>query len=208
MKNNTFIILTFLVVLGTASNAFAGDIWKNMPHYPYSGAGRTHTNVVSTGMVSYAKEGGVQTTTIMGEVKSINSEKGLFVLENKHDGITTTVSTDAQTITSLHPGDMATVKLHSGSPVAYSVATGSRARSNNAAPMGMITYNKGSKIITGEVVSINSNKRVFVVEDRRDKVTVTVLTDSETIASLRPGQIVTVKLPIGSPIAESVAIGN
>ena len=89
MKNKTWIILTFLAVLGTASNSFA-DRKIFGPTYPYSGAGRTHTDVVPMGMTSYSKEGGVQT----------------------------------QTISSLHPGNMVTVKLRSGSPIAESVEVG------------------------------------------------------------------------------------
>ena len=207
MKNKILVILSFLAVFGAAGNVFAG---RTLPetNYPYSGAGRTHTNVVPVGMTSYSKEGGVQIRTIMGEVRSINTEKGLFIVDDKHDGVTATVLTDANTIASLHPGDVVTVKLRSGSPMAHSVITASQARTNNAAPVGKISYTKGNKTITGEVVSVNANKDVFVVEDKRDRITETVSTDAQTIASLRPGQVVTVRLHSGSPIADSVEIGN
>jgi hypothetical protein len=211
MKNNTFIILTFLVALGTASNVFAGDIWKNMPHYPYSGAGRAHTNEVPVGSTSYSKEGGVRVQTITGEVKSINTEKKLFVVENRHDGITAIVLTDSQTIASLRPGQMVTVKLRSGSPIAQSVviAGSEKRRSNNVMPSGRTYYSKEggiqTKTIVGMVESVNTTKNTFVIKG--EGAPTTVLTDSQAIASLHEGQTASVKLQSGSPFAISIAAG-
>jgi len=82
----------------------------------------------------------------------------------------------------------------------------------NATGIAMTYYNKeGGKhieTIIGDVVSVNPGKNVFVVKDEDTGASTTVLTDSQTIASLHPGQTVTVKLDMTSPIAESVAAGD
>lgn len=206
MKNKTMFMLTFLAVLGAMGSSFAAPTLPQK-NYNYSGAGRKHTNEVPVGRTSYTKEGGVSVRTIMGEVKSINTEKKLFVVEDKHDGVTATVLTDAQTISSLRPGNIVTVKLTSGSPVAKSVKIGT-SESNTPVPVGMVSYSKGTKTITGVVASVNPKKNVFVIEDKRDGITETVVTDSQTIASLHAGQVVRVRLNVGSPIAQSVEINR
>ena len=76
-----------------------------------SSAGNT---AVPFGKTSYNKEGGVQTRTLMGEVRSVNAVKGVFVVEDKHDGITALVSADAQTIASLQAGQKVIVKTAGG----------------------------------------------------------------------------------------------
>ncbi len=204
MKNKTVITLTLLATLGVAGSAFAGSPFPNK--WSYSGTKRTNNNAVLSG-TAYSDR---QNRTIMGEVISVNAEKGVFVVEDKRDGITATVLTDSQTIVSLHPGQMVTVKLRSGSSIAESVMVGSSAK-NNAVPVGMVSYNKEGGIqtqtIVGVVTSVNAEKGVFVVEDKRDGITATVLTDSQTIVSLHPGQTVRVKLQSGSPVAVSVAAG-
>lgn len=62
--------------------------------------------------------------------------------------------------------------------------------------------------IIGEVVSVNTAKNIFVIEDKDAGTKTTVSTDSQTIASLSKGKIVRVTLKSGSPIAQTVAVGN
>jgi len=58
--------------------------------------------------------------------------------------------------------------------------------------------------ITGEVISANSDKNVYLIKDRYDNLTATVLTD----APLSLGQMVTVKLLSGSAVAQLVGPRN
>ena len=63
--------------------------------------------------------------------------------------------------------------------------------------------------ITGVVTSVNTTKNVFIVEDQKSKTSITVSTDSHTIAAISQGKTVTVKLLSGSSIVKFVAIeGN
>lgn len=206
MKNKTVMIFALLIMLGTTNNVFAANPW------PANTKKGVRTNEVFSGRAYLTKEGGVPTQVIMGEVKSVLTEKGVFVIEDKHDGITATISTDSQTIASLQRGQMVTVKLRSGSPVAQSVviAGSEKHRNNNTLPSGRTYYGKeGSvqtKTIVGVVESVNSEKNAFVIKG--EGAPTTVLTDFETIASLRPGQRASVKLYSGNPVAVSVLAGK
>ena len=207
MKNKTIIMITFLVTLGVMGNAFA----ERSPFPPNTKKG-VRTNVTLSGAAYSSKEAGIQTQTIKGEVNSVNAAKSAFVLEDKRDGITAMVLTDPKTIASLQPGQTVTVKLRSGSPVAQSVviAGSEKQRSNNVAPSGRTYYSKeGSvqtKTIVGVVESVNPGKNVFVIKG--EGAGTTVLTDSETIASLQQGQMASVKLQLGNPVAVSVVAGR
>ena len=207
MKNKQNIIFTVIATFSVAGNAFAGYIWPTtMVHPTRAGA---HSTTVLSGAAYSNKEGGVPTQTILGEVKSVNADKGVFVVEDRHDGITATVSTDSQTLASLHPEQMVTVKLRSGSPFAQSVMTESSGK-NSIAAAGMTYYGKEGgiaiKTIVGMIESVNPGKNVFVIKG--EGAPTTVLTDSETIAPLRQGQTASVKLHSGSPFAVSVAVGR
>gem|GEM_PF-6169206 len=76
---------------------------------------------VPFGKVSYNKEGGIQVRILAGEVQSVNAAKGVFVVGDKHDGITATISADAGTIASLQAGQKVVVKTQSGSQFAQAV---------------------------------------------------------------------------------------
>lgn len=212
MKNRTVITLIFLATVGVVGNAFANRTDSDSYYtsgYGYSGT--PQSNNYTNGMAFSNREGGALTQTIVGVVKSVNAEKHAFVIEDIRDGITATVLTDSKTIASLQPAQMVTVKLRSGSPIAQSVMAGSSAHSN-AVPTGMVSYSKEGNVeiqtIVGVVGSVNPEKNVFVVEDQRDGITKTVSTDSEVIASLKTGMLVSVKLHLGSPVALSVASGT
>lgn len=202
----TIMIFALLITLGITNNVFAAYPW------PANTKKGVRTNVVLSGRSYSTKEGGIWTQIIKGEVNSVNAEKGVFVIEDKYDGIVATVSTDPKTITSLQTGQMVTVKLRSGSPVAQSVVITSseKPRSNKAAPSSMTYYSKeGSiqtKTIVGVVESVNSGKNAFVIKG--EGAPTTVLADSKTIASLRQGQTASVKLYSGNPVAISVVAGK
>jgi hypothetical protein len=76
---------------------------------------------IPMGMVSYNREKGGFSQTNMGVVKSINSKNNVFVIENKHCPLTTVVSTDSETMVSLHIGQVVSAKLNPGSNRAISV---------------------------------------------------------------------------------------
>ncbi len=82
----------------------------------------------------------------------------------------------------------------------------------NATSFAMTYYGRQNGIqtqtIMGVVESVNPGKNVFVVHDRDEGKSTTVLTDAKTIASLSKGQTVRVTLNAGSPVAQSVAAGN
>jgi len=78
--------------------------------------------------------------------------------------------------------------------------------------IGSTTSNKAGGVlyltITGIVTSVNAANNTFVVEDQNSKTSTTVSTDSQTVASLSKGKIVTVKLQQGNPFALSVGVGS
>ncbi len=204
MKNKIIIILTFLATVGLIGNAFAISLTDSLPNNGYSG--QPVMSVIPGGSAYSNKAGGVGTQTITGEVGSVNPGKNAFIVEDKYDRITATVLTDSQTIASLRSGQMVTVKLVSGSPVARLVRV--RSSVNTEVPIGMVSYNKEGGVATqtnmGVVKSVNPKNNVFVLENKHCPLTTLASTDSETIASLHPGQTVSVKLHQGSPRAISV----
>ncbi len=122
MKNITVIIFTFLVTVGVVGNAFANPTDESRF---FKNSNRTwvdrNGDSIPVGGIYYSKQGGVTTKTITGVVIKVNTEKNVFVVEDKHDMITTPVLTDSRTIASLQVGQLVTVKLRSGSPLTQSV---------------------------------------------------------------------------------------
>ena len=148
MKNKIIIMLTFLATVGLMGNSFAnrtdsgsyitGNGYAHQPVYSVipkerpallkiggvwaKSINKTSANtMVPMGMVTYRKELSGTSQTNMGIVKAINSNNNVFVIENKHCPMTTIVSTDSDTISSLHLGQVVSVKLNLGSNRAVSV---------------------------------------------------------------------------------------
>jgi len=80
----------------------------------------------------------------------------------------------------------------------------------NAGSFASTVFNQGAgthfETIIGVVESVNRSKNAFVVYDKYEGTSTTVLTDSKTIASLVEGQTVRVIKNVTSPMALSVTV--
>ncbi|MDE2222614.1 MAG: hypothetical protein KGK03_06045 [Candidatus Omnitrophica bacterium] len=194
-----------MVSVGLIGNAFASRLGP----VPNGYTGETVTGTV-TGETTYAHQiGRTLIRTVKGEIVSLDPGRNAVIVKDQYDKLTVTAMTDPQTMASLQLGQTVTAVQPLNGTVAHLV----EARAvNTHVPFGMVMYNKEAGVViqtnTGVVATLNPAKDVLVVENKHCELTTSALVDPQTMASLHPGQMVSVKMQMGNPRALSVMAGK